>query len=619
MSRGAHTKLAFGSFEADLETGELHRAGERVLLQEKPFRLLAALLETPGELVSRETLRDRLWHDVFVDFDANLNASVKKLREALGDSANRPSFVETVPKRGYRFIAPVAPASTAAGIEVRRWPLGALAALLVVLGLGAVGAGWLQPPRPAGGRVMLAVLPFANLSGDATREYVSDGMTEELLTALGRLQPDRLGVIARLTAMTYKGSDKPVATIGRELGVDYVLEGSVRGTAQRARVTAQLIAVADQTHLWAETYDAGAGDLLDVQADIAQRIARSLALELLGDLGTSALLAATAVPAAHDHYLRGRHQWNRFTPHGYTAAIAELERAIELDPGYAAAWAALADAYNLQAFAVDSPADRFLAARRAAERALAIDPDLAEAHNALAFAVLYGDYDAAAADPIFRRARELNPNYAMSFHWHAGALAALGRHDEAIRAVRHAVALDPLSLSVLSDLGWYYLFADRWQDAARECRATLETSPGYSWALRCLSLALARSGDEPQAIRLTLEHLRQQGRLPAADSAHADLAQATDMEAIRRYQLEVELAKDEGQADFLRRGMIYSQLGEPEAALEWLESAFERRDPWLVFLPVDPRFDALHTHPGFADLVARLHISSGGDVLPAAR
>ncbi len=194
-------------------------------------------------------------------------------------------------------------------------------------------------------------------------------------------------------------------------------------------------------------------------------------------------------------------------------AIAELGRAIALDPAYAQAHAALADAYNLHAFDGDgSPADWFAKARRSAERALALDPDLAEAHNSLAFAVLYGDYDAATADPIFRRARELAPNYAMSYHWHAGALAALGRHEEAIDAVRQALELDPLSLSVKSDLGWYYLFAGRWGDAARECRATLEMSPGYGWARACLVEAHIQTGNHREAVRLALDQLRDSGR-----------------------------------------------------------------------------------------------------------
>ncbi len=624
MSEAKLNRLLVGAFEVDLESGGLRRDGRRIALQEKPFQLLAALLERPGKLVSREALRDKLWPDVFVDFDGNLNAAVKKLREALGDSATRPRYVETVPRRGYRLIAAVGPAAADDRPPRRRRggffrSSAAAAAVAGVAALGAVlavaaAAGWLRPRGSAGEtsrhggsseRIMLAVLPFDNLSGDAGRDYLSDGITEEILTVLGRLRPDRLGVIARITAMTYKGTSRSIAEIGRELGVAYVLEGSVRGSGSRARVTAQLIAVADQTHLWAETYDVELDDLLAVEARIARSIGRSLALELLADDPLAASSLATSIPAAHDHYLRGRHQWNRFTAEGNVLAIAELGKAIELDPAYAQAHAALADAYNLHAFDGDgSPADWFARARRSAERALALEPDLAEAHNSLAFAVLYGDYDPATADPIFRRARELAPNYAMSYHWHAGALAALGRHEEAIAAALQAFELDPLSLSVKSDLGWYYLFAGRWDQAARECRATLEMSPGHGWATACLIEAELQTGNHPEAARLALDQLRDRGRdLPEVESLPAGAA----VEAIQRHHLERELARGDD-ADALWRAILYTRLSQPDQAIRWLERAFEQHRPWLVFLRVDPRLAPLRGHPRFETLAARLRI-----------
>ncbi len=631
MSDDTDRKLKLKSFEIDLDSGELRRDGRRVALQEKPFQLLLALIETPGTLVSREVLRQKLWPDVFVDFDGNLNAAVKKLREALGDRATDPRYIETVPRRGYRLIARVGPAAARGRPDGRRLGGRSKTAAAVVVALGAVlavvaAAGWLRPGPPAetsprrgasetssrrgasetsshgrsGERTMLAVLPFDNLSGDPSQDYLSDGMTEEILTVLGRLRPDRLGVIARITAMTYKGTAKPIAEIGRELEVAYVLEGSVRSSGGRARIAAQLIAVADQTHLWAESYEAELGDLLAVQARIARRIGHSLALELLADDPLAAASLATSVPAAHDHYLRGRHQWNRFNTEGNVLAIAELGRAIELDPAYAQAHAALADAYNLHAFDGDgSPADWFAQARRSAEHALALDPDLAEAHNALAFAVLYGDYDPATADPIFRRARELAPNYAMSYHWHAGALAALGRHDEAIEAVRQALELDPLSLSVKSDLGWYYLFAGRWDDAAGECRATLEMSPGYSWAAACLIEAHIQTGNYQEAVRHALDQLRGGGRdTPQVEGLPARAA----MDVILSHHLERELDQGDDDADPLWRAILYARLGQPEPAIDWLERAFARHQPWLVFLGVDPRFSSLRGHVRFEAL-----------------
>ncbi|MEM7582060.1 MAG: winged helix-turn-helix domain-containing protein [Acidobacteriota bacterium] len=613
----------FGAFEADPESGELRENGRRVALQEKPFQLLLALVEQSGRVVTRDALRQRLWPDVVVDFDGNLNAAARKLREALGDSASEPRFVETVPRRGYRFIARLAappepprtasPRFSAAGLKVA-----ALAGIMATVGLVGFLVGWLrpapQPPapqphalqphalQPHAERVMLAVMPFDNLSGDASQDYISDGFTEELLTALGRLQPERLGVIARITAMTYKGTTQRIDEIGRELGVDYVLEGSVRGSAERSRITAQLIAVDDQTHLWAETYDSDGDDLLATHAEVARRISHALAGALLADDPLAAARTATTVPAAYDHYLRGRHQWHRFSAEGNRYAVDELSQAVALDPAYAEAHAALADAYNLQAFDKGvSPVASFARARAAAERALELDPDLAAGHNALAFATLYGDYDAVTADPLFRRARELDPNHAMAYHWHAGALAALGRYDEAVAAVRRAHELDPLASSVQSDLGWYLLFAGRAEEAISECRATLELHPGHGWATACLVEGLILAGDTAAAVRHAVRHQRDQGT-PFAEPVPSDLP------SLLRALHAREMARDEADGDAVYRAILEARLGRFGAAVDQLELAYDRREAWLVFLYADPRLAALRGHPDFEALAARLRI-----------
>ncbi len=630
MSRDPHLTARFADYEIDLEAGELRRRGVRVPLQEKPLQLLAVLVERPGAIVSREELRQRLWPDVHVDFDGSLNAAVKKLREALGDSAHQPRFVETVPRRGYRFVGHRAAAAAAPAPPISRHSRPA-PAVLIAAGLAslvalAVAAGWLRPSQePASEpakKALLVVLPFENLSGDPSQDYVSDGMTEEMITVLSQLQPEELGVIARITSMTYRGTDRAIDEIGRELGVDYVLEGSIRGSAEKARITAQLIEVPGQTHLWAETYDTdlgvagtgaagGKGDLLTVQGDIARRIAGSLALHLLDD-PVAAASKATTVPEAYDLYLRGRHQWNRFTGDGLRVAILDFERAIELDPGFAHAHAGLADAYNLYAFEGDgSPTDWFRRARRAAEKALELAPQLAAAHNSLAFAVLYGDYDAVTADPIFRRALDLHPNYAMGHHWHAGALAALGRHDEAVGAALRARELDPLSLSVRSDLGWYYLFADRWAEAAAECRATLELSPGYGWAQGCLVEAAIRLDEPRLAVDLAASRLRGSDWFADPDPGFDAMSPAAAMKAIHGIYLERELDRGDDEADPLRRALLYAQLGEVDRALDELEQVYERRDPWLVFLRVDPRLDPLQGDPRFEALASRLRIGDG--------
>jgi TolB-like protein/DNA-binding winged helix-turn-helix (wHTH) protein len=633
MSSSFQGSRRFADYEVDLDAGELRRDGVRVPLQEKPLQLLAVLLDRAGEVVARDELRRHLWPDVHVDFDGSLNAAVKKLRGALGDSARQPRFVATVPKRGYRFVGPAAEdaeadASEAAAPQTmpppsRRWLLPAAVALASAVAV-AVAAGWLRPAEPPArprGKAALVVLPFENLSGDPARDYVSDGMTEEMIAVLSRLRPQELAVIARITSMTYRGTDKPVAEIGRELGVDYVLDGSVRGDAEQARITVQLIEVEGQTHLWAESYDtglgaAGTGGLLAVQGEIARRIAGSLALHLLDD-PVAASRQATVVKEAYDRYLRGRYQWNRFTAEGHRIAIRDFQRAIELDPGYAEAYAGLADAYNLYAFEGDgSPVEWFRRAREAAEKALNLDPELATAHNSLAFAVLYGDYDAVTADPIFRRALDLHPNYAMGYHWHAGALAALGRHDEAVRAVRRAVELDPLSLSVRSDLGWYYLFADRWAEAAEACQATLEMSPGYGWALGCLIEASERLGEHRAAVDLAVDRLRAAGLYPGSDPdseapGFDAMPPGEAMDAILAIHLDHELARADGGRDPFLRAVLHGRQGDLDRALDGLEEAYERHDPWLVFSRVDPRLDPLHGHPRFEALVSRMRIGDG--------
>lgn len=419
----AHRRWRFAIFEVDLDSGELTRRGVRVPLPEKPFQVLQALIERPGELVTRKQLCERLWSaDTFVDFDNNLNAAVRRLREALGDSANRPRFVETLPKRGYRLLAPVeaiepaprrrispdeAPRADVAdvadghptGLLGRRPILGLVVTLtlvVLVLVLRAAMAGKPAPggegPTPTGAtpqRLMLAVLPFTDLDRRPDRAFFRDGLTEELITQLGRLQPERLGVIARMSSMHYRDSTRGVDQIGAELGVGYLLEGSLRSTDTRTRITVQLVQVADRTQIWGETYDVTLDDLLRVQGDVAVAVAQALALELLPEQPLAQARAGTRDTAAYEAYLRGRYAWHTFTSEGYDQAIAAFGRAVEIDPRYAAAWAGLAQAHNLDAFtSKSSPGTSFPAARHAAQTALALAPDLAAAHNALAFVQL---------------------------------------------------------------------------------------------------------------------------------------------------------------------------------------------------------------------------------------
>ncbi len=607
--------LRFGIFELDRRSGELRRQGRRVALGDKPFQLLSALLERPGEVVLREELQSRLWPPgVHVDFDRNLNTAATNLRSALGDSASSPRFIETLPKRGYRFIAPVGGARGDAAPSRR----GGWSAVLIAAALGiALAFGWFAwrdsslPTTDDGDRRLLAVMPFEDLGPETGATYLSDGLTEELIAELGRLRPERLGVIARMSSMSYKGTDKRVDQIADELGADYLVEGSLRRFDGRIRVVVQLVRADDQTRLWSTTFEEASEDILGVQIDLAARAAEALAATLFPDQPAVTAHEHTRDPAAFDAYLQGRYEWNRFDGEGYLAAVEHLERAVEIDPDYALAWAGLADAHNLLAFDEYAPAERFPRAREAAERALEIDPDLAEGHNALAFGLLYWNFDVAAADSSFAHALELSPNLAMAHHWRAGALAASRRHDEAITAMQRAVELDPRSLSVLSDLGWYFLFADRYDEAITECRRTLGLREDYGWASLCLFEAHHARGDFASAVGTETVRLRQQGAPSEWLDSLAGMEPTAALQAIFRYHLDPLLAAP-ADADPIAVAHLLARTGDSAGALEWLERAYRDRNGWVLFLDVDPRFDSLHGMRRFEALVTEIRASADG-------
>lgn len=621
MPRITHPKTyRFATFEARLPSNELFRQGRRVALADKPFVLLIALLETPGELVTRESLQERLWSaETFVDFDNNLNATVRKLREALDDSASSPRFIETLPRRGYRFIGPVEVhepirrPETASPKGHRSFRLGLIAGLALafaaVMFLGYTLASRSLPTSPANkGKVRLAVLPFADLSaGDNKADHLPHGLMDELITQLGRLQPEQLAVVARVSAMTYLDTSKTVRQIGDELKVEYVLEGTVRSERNRLRVTARLIQVADQSQLWSEVYERDRGELLAVQEDLARRVAKSLAVELLGSDARANARAATANTEAFEEYLRGRYQWSRFSAEGYRRAASHFERAIEVDPAFAPAWAGLADAFNLLAFSKKDSETTFDRAREAALRALTIDPQLADAHNSLGFIRLYADFDPLQSLESFRQASVLAPNDAMVYHWQAGALSALERHDEAIAVLYKSLELDPVSASVRSDLGWYLLFADRYEEGLFECEQTLALDPQYGWAKGCRQLALERLGRYDEALQVLGEQLISFGLAPSSLEGLASMESSAALREAR--VLAVKEARGwpaSRQPSTSSFAFLEAQAGNIEQAIEQLEAAWAARDPWLVFLRVDPRLDTLHGHPRFEALAREI-------------
>jgi TolB-like protein/DNA-binding winged helix-turn-helix (wHTH) protein len=498
-------RLRFGAFEADLRTGQLTKSGSRVRLQDQPFQVLAALLEKPGELVTREELRTRIWPRAIVDFDHGLNKAISKIRDALGDSGDSPRFVETVARRGYRFLADVVPVEgigvaaaaapapvsplSAADAHPSPWRprparVAALAGTGLVLVLAAALAWFLNARTESASRIRsLAVLPLENLSGDVGQEYFVDGMTDELITRLGQIS--RLRVISRTSAMMYKGTHKPMPQIANELNVDAVVEGSVLRSGERVRITAQLIVLPADKHIWSESYEGDIGDALALQNRVARTIAEQVRATLNRQEQAALQTSKTVRPEAYDAYFRGRYFWNKRTGDGLRKAIEYFTLAIEKDPNFAAAYSGLADAYALSGdweYGILSPQEAFARSSAAAAKALALDEQLAEAHTSRAFALDLYAWEWEAAESEYRRALALNPGYATAHQWYAWHLMVMGRTPEGIAELRTAESLDPLSPILTADLADALCIAHLYDDSLRQSRTALELHPNFAVA-----------------------------------------------------------------------------------------------------------------------------------------
>ena len=487
-------RLRFGVFEVDLRGGELRKHGLRIRLQAQPFQLLAMLLEHPGEMVSREDLQKKLWPaDTFVDFDHGLNKAINKIRDALGDSADSPRYVETVARRGYRFLAEVrtvdGPAPHGIGLvnqslaeatiptlpdladkpaTPRHLTLSLVWTTAVLVAVIAVLAAWIYHSRSRPSTVIrsLAVLPLESLSGDAAQDYFADGMTDELITDLGKISA--LRVISRTSVMPYKRVRKPLTTIARELGVDAVVEGTVLRSGDRVRITAQLIEASSDKHLWAQSYEGDLRDTLTLQNQVARAIAEQIRISL-NPREEGALKNTKVVnPEAYVSYLKGRYFWNKRTAEGLTKAIEYFNEAIAKDPTYGQAYAGLADSYAVLGnsdFAVLSSRDAYTKAKAAATKALELDNSLGEAHTSLAFCLGHFEWRWDAAEEEYQQAIALNPGYPTAHQWYALQLSLLGRFDEAIAEMKKAESLDPLSLVISADVADVLFAARRYDES----------------------------------------------------------------------------------------------------------------------------------------------------------
>ncbi len=617
MSAPFPTRLCFSKFELDLPSGELHKDGEKLALPPKAFEILRALAERPGEVVTREELRAKLWPaDTFVEFDDNLNHAVKKLRQVLGDSAEDPQFIETVARKGYRFLAPVeaytqapavvTPAERGVFASKYKW----IAVATLVIASVVVYALWNYGLQRRGQlrRPMLAVLPLDNLTGNEELDYLSDGITEEIITELGRMNPDRLGLIARTSTGQYKRTTKTVADIGRELGVNYVIEGSLRQASPRLRVTVQLIRASDQTHLWAEAYDIDPPDAASIHKDVASHIADSLGIEISPAVRARLENARPVNPEAREAYLRGRYWLTRGTGTAAINARHHLERAVELDPNYAQAYAALAYAYIfLGNYGVLPQTEAKPKAKELAEKSLTLDDSLLDGRLALAGIMAEYEWNFAGAAKLYQAAVTQDPNSAAAHQWYSALLSEIGRPEEAIGEIKKAYELDPISLRVGVDFGRAYYWARHYDAAIGRYHKVLELDPNYSSAHSMLGLALLEKREYEQAVA---ELQKGVALLPGNDEGYSIWLGYAYAVAGKRNEAQSMLATQVAHHARTHTGaqgiaLTYVGLGDKDQAFNWLETAYRERDA-VAMLKAYPFWDSIRSDPRFQDFLRRV-------------
>ena len=621
-------RVQFGVFELDLQNAELRKSGVKVKLQEQPLKILKILLENPGRIVGREELQRRVWPaNTFVEFDQGLYSAMARLRDALGDSSESSRFIETVARRGYRFIAPVTAVPTAQdaaseqktksgsdkGLTLRRLAVNLMAglvggALLLALVLGFNMAGvrqWLHS-RPSPIR-SVAVLPFENLSGDPGQEYFTDGMTDELITDLAQLP--YLQVISRTSVMRYKNSRETLPQIARELNVDAVVEGTLARSGDRVRIRVQLIRAADDHHLWAQAYEREIGNLFSMQTDAAREIAEQVGINV-GSSGPSPSRSIhPTAPEAYENYLKGRYSARTRKRSDMEEAAAYFREAIRQDPELALAYAGLADAYLFELnFGSDSDAkDAIAKTRVTATKALEINPNLAEPHVILAILAESVDWNWAEADKQYKRALELEPGSAEAHCERATFLAAMGRPAEAVAEVETAVKLDPLSANTHARAGWAYGFAGEHDREIDESQKALQIDPGIVTARAHLINGYMAKGMYDQGMSEFEKYAVQRDFSPESISA---IKNAYQKSGIRGYWQElINLIEQKRMPGFVDNSFLasnYAALGNKAKALEYLEKGYAEREGDMEFLNVIPEFRILDSEPRFQELVRKV-------------
>jgi TolB-like protein/DNA-binding winged helix-turn-helix (wHTH) protein/Tfp pilus assembly protein PilF len=628
-----HPIYLFGPFRVDFETCEIHKHGIRLHVQSQPVRVLWFLVERPGQLVTRQELAERLWpgHPA-QEVDDSLNSTVKKLREALGDDPAKPLYIETIPRRGYRFIAPIQmeaqekpPGEKPMAADEPSWlteetavqptailaePLGwrryrksgAIGLLTVIVIVGFLSVTAFLKRAGADAQIhSIAVLPFENLSGDSSQDYFAEGLTDAVTTDLAQI--GAVKVISRSSANHYKKDYKPLVKIGQELGVDAVVEGTVARSGDKVRVNARLISTGDDRNLWAQSFERDTGDILSLEDDLAQSVSRRIEVALTPNYMHRRDEPHPVNVQAYEAYLSGMHDLNNHrTNNELQKSLEQFNEAIALDPRFAGAYAGKAIAYNLLGDYDEIPGSQAgPSAEAAARRALELDPALAAAHSALAFALWKYSWDWKTAEAEFQKSLALNPNNAHTHHIYAVLLACRGDFAGAEEHMRKAQALDPLSMIIRTNIGWFHYFQRDYAKAEEAYQEVLKLDPGFLPARQKLWITYAEEGKTEQAAG-ELENLM---RLFGHDQLLQRVERANPP---ARYRAAVQGYAQSGLLSPYERARYLSLLGKKPEAVRALSEAAAQRSSWMVYLRIEPVFDAIRSRPDFADLVRQANI-----------
>src|ERR1035441_9406247 len=610
-------RICFRKFELDLTSGELHKYGRKVPLPPKAFEVLRALVEHPGEVVTREDLRARLWPaDTFVEFEDSLNHAVNKLRRLLGDSAEDPQFIETLPRFGYRFIAPTSGHDTSeeppkprrrflVPLLVSALALSAVIAVLLAYDVGGLRRRLMGRPAEPAIR-SLAVLPLSNLTGDPQQEYFADGMTDALITDLAKIRGVK--VISRTSVMQFKNVQKPLSEIARALGVEGIVEGSVQRSGERVRVTAQLIRAATDTHLWSESYERDTRDVLTLEGEVAQAIAREIKVAVSPEETRTLGRASPVNPDAYEAYLKGQSHWYHLSREHLDAALGYFELALQKDPNYARSYVGVANVWIERGDAgFMQPSETIPKAKAAISEALALDDTLAEAHIALANIMGPYGHDWSAAEREFRRGIALNPNSADGHFMYADFLISMRRTQEWNTEVQRALELDPFNPFFPCFYGWHLVYVHRYDEAISQFHKVLATEPDFSSAHMGLWGALYKTGRHKEALAEAKKFFAVLGDHEVEDALTRGDAAGGYTQAMHLAAEVLAARSTRTHVPGVRIARLYAHAGEKDQVMKWLEKAYEQGEIPLVHLSVAWDWDNVRDDPRFQDLLRRMN------------